>query len=488
MSSSRPDAIVVGSGPNGLAAAVTLAGAGVSVHVVEAADKIGGGARTEELTLPGLLHDVCSAIHCFGVASPYLTSLPLARHGLEWRWPEVQLAHPLDGGRVAVLQRALDATAASLGPDAARWQRLLGPLVEHFDELASDVLQPLVRFPRHPLLLARFGLRALPPATSIARLLQTDEARALLAGASAHVMNRLDRPGTAAVGALLLAVGHSHGWPVAAGGSGAVTSALASLLAELGGTIETGHRIDRLSQLPPSKLLLFDTSPEHLLAVLGDRLPGRVRSAYARWQRGTAAFKVDLAVQGGVPWQNEACRRAGTVHVGGSLEEIAFAERQAADGRMPERPFVLVAQQYLCDPQRSVGDVHPVWAYAHVPNGYDGDATDAVLSQIERFAPGVRERIVAMASMGPAAYEAYNPNDLGGDISIGANTTRQLVVRPRASIDPYSTGIPGVYLCSAATPPGPGVHGMCGHLAAVRAVRAWPSSAEQRLIGGPSDG
>jgi phytoene dehydrogenase-like protein len=479
--------VVVGAGPNGLAAAVTLASAGLGVHVMEAAEEIGGGARTAELTLPGLRHDICSAIHCFGVASPYFATLPLERHGLEWRWPEIELAHPLDGGRAATLRRSIDATARSLGADGRTWRRLFGPLVEHFDALAGDVLRPLTGAPRHPLLLARFGLRALPPATLVARAFTTDEARGLFGGCSAHVMHRLDRPATGAVGALLAAVGHRHGWPVAAGGSGAVTAALASLLGDLGGTVETSCRIDRRSQLPPARLTLFDTSPEHLLALYADRLPSRVRRAYARWRRGPAAFKLDLAVEGGVPWTSDGCRRAGTVHVGGSFEEVAAAEAAVAAGRMPERPFVLVAQQYLCDPQRSVGDVHPVWAYAHVPNGYRGDAAEPVLSQIERFAPGLRDRIVAMATMGPAAYEAYNPNDLGGDISIGANDVRQLVLRPLASLDPYATGVPGVFLCSAATPPGPGVHGMCGHLAALSALRHLGAGADARRAAvGPS--
>jgi phytoene dehydrogenase-like protein len=488
--SNAPDALIVGAGPNGLAAAVTLASAGLGVHVLEAAGAIGGGARTAELTIPGLRHDVCSAIHCFGVASPYFASLPLEDHGLEWRWPEIELAHPLDGGRAAALYRSLDATGRDLGVDGSRWRRLFGPLVDHFDDLAADVLRPLTGVPRHPLLLARFGLRGLPPATLVARAFATDEARALFGGCAAHSMERLDRPATAAVGALLAAVGHRHGWPVAAGGSGAVTAALASLLGELGGTIETGCRVDRRSQLPPARLTLFDTSPEHLLSLYGDRLPSRARRAYARWRRGPAAFKVDLAVEGGVPWTSEACRRAGTVHVGGRLEEIAASEAVVATGRVPERPFVLVAQQYLCDEQRSVGDVHPVWAYAHVPNGYGGDATAAVLAQMERFAPGLRDRIVAMATMGPADYEAYNANDRGGDISLGATDLRQLVLRPRASLDPYSTGIPGVFICSAATPPGPGVHGMCGHLAAVSALHqiGHPRTARPPLALPPGDG
>jgi phytoene dehydrogenase-like protein len=465
------DAVVVGSGPNGLAAAVTLASAGLEVLVLEAADTIGGGTRTAELTIPGLRHDICSAVHPFGVASPYLASLPLQRHGLEWCWPEVDLAHPLDGGRAGVLVRSLEATAAGLGADGDTWRRTFGPLVERFDAIAADALGPLLRLPRHPLAMARFGLRAALPATTLARRFATDEARALFAGSAAHLIQPLTRPFSASVGVMLTVAGHHAGWPVAAGGSAAISAALASLLGELGGRIETGVRVDSLAGLPPARLVLFDTSPTAVAAITGDRLPSRTAAAYRRWQYGPAAFKVDLAVEGGIPWDHEACRRAGTVHVAGTLEELVVAEAAVAAGRMPERPFVLVGQQYLADPSRSVGEVHPVWAYAHVPHGYDGDATETILGQIERFAPGTRDRVVAQHVTGPAALERYNANYVGGDIGTGANNLRQLVLRPRAAVDPYATGIPGMYLCSAATPPGGGVHGLCGHLAATRALR-----------------
>ena len=438
--------------------------------MLEAADEIGGGTRTRELTVPGVLHDVCSAVHPFGVASPFLTSLPLAEHGLEWRWPDVDLAHPLDGGRAGVLVRSLPHTVAGLGEDGRAWSRSFRPLVEHFDQLATEVLGPILHVPRHPVTLARFGARAGLPATVFARRFRRDEARALFAGCAAHVFRPLNRPATSAAGVMLAAAGHAYGWPVAAGGSQAITRALAGLLEELGGTIETGVRVTSLAQLPRARVTLFDTSPRALVEIAGDRLPARSRRAFSRWKYGPGAHKVDLAVEGGIPWTAEACRRAGTVHVGGTFDEIAAAELDVYRGRMPERPFMLVGQQYLCDSQRSSGDIHPVWAYAHVPHGYTGDATDAVLAQIERFAPGTRDRVVARHVIDPAGFETYNPNYVGGDIATGANNLRQLVLRPRATLDPYATGIPSIYLCSAATPPNAGVHGMCGHHAALRAL------------------
>jgi phytoene dehydrogenase-like protein len=467
----RLDAVVVGAGPNGLAAAVTLARHGHEVQVLEAASDIGGGTRSCELTVPGVLHDICAAIHPLAAASPFLTSLPLGRHGLEWRWPEIQLAHPLDGSRAALLVRSLDVTAAGLGPDERRWRQTFRPSTEHFEDLAQAVLGPFIRVPRHPVTLARFGSEAVLSATRLARRFSTDEARALFAGSAAHITAPLERPATASVGLALTAAGHTVGWPVAAGGSQTVSAALARLLVELGGTIETGRSVTSLDQLPGARVTLLDVSPPALVRLASDRLPGRIRASLARWRYGAAAFKLDLAVEGGVPWSSEPCRRAATVHVGGRLEEIAAAERDTGQGRMPARPFVIVGQQYLCDPGRSRGDVHPVWAYAHVPNGYPWDVSDLVLDQIERFAPGLRERIVGRHVMSPAALEDHNPNYVGGDIAGGATTGRQLLFRPRPAIDPYATGVPGLYLCSAATPPGPGVHGMCGHLAARRALR-----------------
>jgi phytoene dehydrogenase-like protein len=452
------DAVVVGSGPNGLAAAVTLAQRGLSVTVLEGHDEIGGGTRTSELTVPGVLHDICSAIHPFGVGSPYLRSLPLAEHGLVWRWPEIDLAHPLDDGTAAVMVRSIDETAAGLGADGDRWRGVFGPLARHFDDLAPDILGPVVHLPRRPVLMARFGVRAALPTTALARSFRTDAARGLFAGCAAHVCRPLNRPTTAGVGATLIAAGHRHGWPVAEGGSRAITDALAGLLRSLGGEIRTGVEVRALTDLPRSRITMFDTTPTAFADIAGRPRP--------RWRYGMGAYKLDLAVRGGVPWTAEACSRAGTVHLGGTIEQIAEAEALAARGVMPERPFVLVGQQYLADPTRSAGDVHPVWAYAHVPHAYAGDATDVVLDQIERFAPGLRERIVAMHVTDPAGFAAYNPNYVGGDIASGAVTVPQLVRRA-----PYRTDVPGAYLCSSSTAPGPGVHGMCGHRAALRALR-----------------
>lgn len=464
-------AAVVGSGPNGLAGAIVLARAGVDVTVFEAADIVGGGTRSAELTLPGLVHDICSAVHPLALASPFFRDADLGRHGLRWTWPEIDLAHPLDGGRAAVLTRDLAATADGLGADGPAWARLFGPLAAHLDELVGDVLDPFTSVPRHPVRLARFGVNAGLPAAVTARRWRGDEARALFAGIAAHAVRPLGAPGTSAVGLLLGAAGHAQGWPVAQGGSAAIAAALVAELEAHGGRVETGRRVDALDELAGFDVVLLDVSPTAALRLAGDRLPGRVARAYRRWRYGPAIAKLDLAVDGGLPWTNEHCRRAGTVHVGGDLTEIAAAERDVSRGRMPQRPFVLVAQQYLADPGRSRGDIHPVWAYAHVPRGFDGDSTPAILAQLERFAPGTRERIVGQVATGPEALTAYNANYVGGDIAVGANTVRQLAARPRVALDPYSTGIPGVYLCSAATAPGAGVHGMCGRNAARSALR-----------------
>ncbi|NKS29054.1 FAD-dependent oxidoreductase [Rhodococcus hoagii] len=465
------EGVVVGAGPNGLAAAVTLALRGVRVTVYEAADTIGGGTRTTERLAPGLLHDGCSAVHPMGVASPFFRSLDLAAHGLEWCYPEIDLAHPLDDAVAAVFVRSLEQTAGRLGPDGRAWAKLFGPIADRFDDIAAEVLRPIAHLPRHPIALAGFGIGALAPATLTARRWRTDQARALFAGVAAHAYYPLTRPTTAAAGLLMLGAGHRYGWPVAKGGSRAVTDALASLLRAHGGRIETGRRVRSLGELPRADVTLLDLSPTGVADLAGDLLPGRVARAYRRFRYGPAAFKLDLAVEGGVPWRDPACRRAGTVHVGGTLEEITAAERDVHRGRMPERPFVLVAQQYLADPSRSAGDVHPVWTYAHVPHGYPGDATEAILRQLERFAPGVRDRIVGAFARSATEMPRYNPNYVGGDIASGANDPVQMLSRPRIALDPYSTGIPGVYICSASTPPGGGVHGMGGHNAALSALR-----------------
>ncbi|MGH2983899.1 MAG: phytoene desaturase family protein [Solirubrobacterales bacterium] len=465
------EAIVVGSGPNGLACAVALAREGVGVTVLEAEETIGGGTRTTELTVPGLLHDDCSAVHPMALASPFLKSLDLEKHGLEWRWPKVDLAHPLDDGSAGVMVRSIGATAEGLGEDGARWRRVFGSSSAHFDALAEDMLGPILHLPRHPFRLARFGLPAAAPATLLARSWRTPQARALFGGVAAHSFSPLNRPMSSSVGCALIAAGHRYGWAVAKGGSRSITDALASVLAEHGGRIETGRRVGSLTELPDAEIVALDLAPGAVAEIAGDRLPARVARAYRRYRHGPGAFKVDLAVEGGLPWTNESCRKAGTVHVIGSFEELVAAERDVDRGRMPARPFLLVGQQYLADPERSAGDLHPIWAYAHVPNGYDGDATDALLDQIERFAPGFRERIVATSLRSPADLAAYNANYVGGDIITGANTPVQVLVRPRFALDPYSTGIPGVYICSAATPPGAGAHGMNGYNAAQSALR-----------------
>jgi len=465
-------AVVVGSGPNGLAAAARLATAGLSVTVLEQADTIGGGTRTSELTVPGLRHDHCSAFHPMAAGSAFLDSLGLDRYGLRWLWPEIDCAHPLDSGDTGVLMRSLPDTAAGLGSDGRTWQRLLASNVAGYPELAEDLMRPLLRVPSHPLRLARFGPPALLPAAAVARLLRTEKARALFGGVAAHAYHPLNRPLTAGIGLTILAAGHRYGWPVAERGSQAIADALAGVLVDKGGKIETGVRVTGHTDLPRADITVFDLTPHVVADILGDRLPARVARAYRRYRHGPAAFKLDLAVQEGIPWTSEPARRAGTVHLGGSFAEIAGTEREINAGRMPERPFVLVGQQYLADPSRSAGNLHPVWAYAHVPHGYPGDATQAIIAQIERFAPGFRERIVAQAARTTADMQTHNPNYIGGDIIGGANIARQLIARPRLTLNPYSVGVPGMYICSAATPPGAGAHGMCGANAADAALRA----------------
>lgn len=465
------EAVVVGSGPNGLACAAVLASRGVGVTVIEAAERIGGGTRSSELTLPGLLHDECSAVHTMAVGSPAMTSLGLERHGLEWAWPEVDVAHPLDGGDGAVMLRSIEETAAGLGAAGPAWKRLFGAPARRYDAIAADFTKPLLRIPGHPLSLARFGAIAALPATALARALGTPQARALFGGVAAHSFAKLSWPLSSAIGVGMICAGHRHGWPVARGGSQAIAAALAAVVEENGGRIETGRPVCSLDELPPADAVVLDLAPAGVLEVAGGRLPARVARAYRRYRYAPAAFKLDLAVEGGVPWQQEAARRAGTVHVVGSFEEAVLAEREVNRGRMPKRPFVLVAQQYLADPSRSSGNVHPLWTYAHVPRGYEGDAGEAILAQLERFAPGLRERIVGRSTQSPAGFEAVNPNYVGGDVITGANTPRQLVSRPRFALNPYATGIPGVYICSAATPPGGGAHGICGYNAAQAVLR-----------------
>ncbi|MEV6392967.1 phytoene desaturase family protein [Nocardia xishanensis] len=464
-------ALVVGGGPNGLAAAIVLAGAGLEVTVLEAADEIGGGARTREAIVPGLLHDQCSAIHPMAVGSPFLRSLDLARYGLTWAWPEIDCVHPLDDGSAGVLHRSVADTAAGLGADGRVWRLLFERTTAGYDRMSPDIMRPLLRLPRHPFGLARFGIPALAPADLLAHAFRTPQARGLFGGVAAHAFHPLNRPLSASIGLGILTAGHAYGWAVAAGGSQRITDAMAALLGDLGGKIETGTPVRAATDLPPADVVLWDVAPTAVADILGDRLPARIGKAFQRFRYGPGAFKVDFAVQGGVPWTAEAAHRAGTVHLGGSYAEITASERDIHAGRMPERPFVLVGQQYLADPQRSVGDIHPIWAYAHVPHGYTGDATAAIVDQIERFAPGFRDRVVGADVRTTTEFADYNPNYVGGNIMTGAKDIPQLVFGPRKTLWPYDIGIPGHYLCSAATPPGPGAHGMCGANAAERALR-----------------
>jgi phytoene dehydrogenase-like protein len=467
-----PDAVVVGAGPNGLAAAIEMACAGLSVRVLEAADTVGGGARSAELTLPGFVHDVCSAIHPLGIASPFFRSLPLADHGLEWVEPPAALAHPFDDGGAALLARSPDAAMPTLGEDDERWGRLFAPLVRNPESLLDEILAPL-HVPAHPLTLARFGLRALLPATTVARRsFRGARARGLFAGLAAHSMLPLERPASAAFGLMLGLLGHAVGWPFPRGGSQALSDALASYLRSLGGEIETGRRVESLAELGETRLVVLDVTPRGLLELAGDRLPDRYRRRLERYRYGPGVFKLDWALAGPIPWRADECSRAATVHLGATLEEIAASEAAPAQNRSAERPYVLLAQQSLFDPTRAPAGRHTAWAYCHVPNGSSVDMTEQVESQVERFAPGFRERILARSALGPADLERSNPNYVGGDINGGLADLRQLLTRPVARWSPYSTPLPGVFLCSASTPPGGGVHGMCGFHAARAALRS----------------
>jgi phytoene dehydrogenase-like protein len=464
-------AVVVGAGPNGLAAAIHLARNGFDVQVLEAAETIGGGARSGELTVPGVIHDYCSAAHPLGVGSPFWRKVDLGRHGLTWKWAEIDCGHPLDDGSAGVLHQSVEQTAAGMGSDGWRWRLAVGDLVTGFDDLGQDVLRPLLHVPRHLMRLAAFGPRALLPATTVARWFRTEQARAVFGGAAAHMFTGLDRPLTAGMGLIFLASGHRFGWPVAEGGSGSIIAALAAALREHGGAITTGVTVTSRSDIPDAEVVMLDLTPAAAAAIYGDVMPARIRRSYRRYREGSSAFKVDFAIEGHIPWINPDCGRAGMVHLGGTFAEIAHTEQLRADGRMAERPFTLVGQQYLADPSRSAGKINPIWAYAHVPFGYTGDAAGAVIGQIERFAPGFQDRIIETVSKGTAELQAYNPNYVGGDIIGGANDGLQLLFRPRVAIDPYFTGAPGVYLCSQSTPPGAGIHGLCGYYAAQSALR-----------------
>jgi phytoene dehydrogenase-like protein len=465
------DAIVVGSGPNGLAAAVTLARAGVSVHVIEGAGTPGGGCRTEELTLPGFWHDVCSAVHPLAGASPFFAGADLPAYGVRLLTPKVAFAHPLDGGRAGAVAGSVDETAAALGPDGRAYRRLLEPLVRDVPLTLPDILAPLGRsLPGHPLAMARFGLEGLLPASVLARRLRGEKARALLAGAAAHSMRPLSAPLTSAFGLLFLMIAHSVGWPLVEGGSARIVDALVTELTSLGGRVETGRWVQTLDSLPPARAVLFDVTPRQFVGLAGGRFSAGQRRALERFRYGPGVCKVDWALSGPVPWQAPACREAGTVHVCGTFGEVAQSEADVAAGRHPERPFCLVAQPCVVDPSRAPDGKHTLWGYCHVPPDSTVDMTGRIEAQIERFAPGFRDLILAKSVRTAADMERYNPNYVGGDIGGGAGTLRQTVFRPTPRWNPYRTGLPGVYLCSASTPPGGGVHGMCGAWAARTAL------------------
>lgn len=467
----NPDAVVVGSGPNGLAAAVELARAGAEVHVIEAHATLGGGTRTTELTLPGFRHDVCSACHPMGILSPFFRTLPLHEHGLRWIAPKASVAHPLDGEPAVLLRRSVAETGRGLGADAAAYERLLRPHLADPHALLADLLAPL-RLPRHPLRMLRFGLDAIRSAAGLARArFRGERARALFAGCAAHSILPLETPLTAAMGLVFCLTGHVEDWPVAAGGSASITSALASLLTSLGGTIETGRRIAAFSELPPAKAYLFDTSPAELAAIAGPALPAGYVRRLGRFRYGPGVFKIDWALAGPIPWKDAAILDASTVHIGGRLDAVAAAEAAVWRGDHPAQPFVLLCQQSQFDPSRAPAGQHTGYAYCHVPAGSTVDCTRAIEDQVERFAPGFRDLVLARHTMTAHDFERYNPAFVGGAVTGGVADLGQLFTRPVARLSPYTTPNPRIFLCSASTPPGGGVHGMCGYFAARAALR-----------------
>ncbi|MFT4548043.1 MAG: phytoene dehydrogenase-like protein [Verrucomicrobiales bacterium] len=466
------DAVIIGSGPNGLAAAIAIAQQGGRVLVLESRDTPGGGSRTAELTLPGFHHDVCSAVHPTAMASPFFQSLPLADHGLEFIHPDIPLAHPFDDGECAVMHQSLEATAAALGEDAEAYQKLFAPLLKNADALFEQLLAPPIRLPKNPFAMASFGLKAMRSASGLSTsYFKSDAARALFAGNAAHSFMPLSAPFTAAIGLVIMLSGHRYGWPVAKGGSGNITQALCSLLESLGGKIECGYEVTDIAELPTAKAYLFDTSPRALQQIAGDRLPVRYTRSLSKFRHGPGIFKADYALSDPIPWTAEPCRRAGTVHVGGPLAEIEAAERATWQHHQHERPFILVAQQSLCDPSRAPEGKHTAWVYAHVPAGSDADISETIEAQLERFAPGFRDCVLAKHTMNCNEVEAYNANNIGGDIAGGANSWRQVFMRPVARINPYTTPADDIFICSASTPPGGGVHGMCGYHAAQAALK-----------------
>ncbi|MGI9603710.1 MAG: phytoene desaturase family protein [Acidimicrobiales bacterium] len=467
------DATVVGSGPNGLAAAVRLAQAGRQVLVYERNHTIGGGSRTLEMA-PGVRYDVCSAVHPLAVASPFLSTLPLDEHGLCWLHPEVLAAHPIDRDRTAVLLGDLDDTASQLGPDGDRWRALMSPVVDRWDDLAAGILAPILRVPRHPVSLARFGRRALLPANRTVRRFETAEAAALFAGVAAHTMLPLDRPFTSAIAMVLTGAADVGGWPLPEGGSQAIVDALAAHLRSLGGEIVTDAPIERLDQIDGTGPVLFDTAPERLAAIAGDELPAAFRRRLTRFRRGMSSFKVDFLLSGPVPWADPRCARAGTVHLGGTADDVARAEAQTWAGQVPDRPFTLLAQPSVVDAGRAPAGRHVVWAYCHAPPGHTGDLSSRIERLIEYYAPGFGDLVLHRVTKNAIEAEADNPNLVAGDIGGGSPAGRQLLFRPTPRMDPYRTPNKRIFLCSASTPPGAGVHGMCGYWAAESVLGHWP--------------
>jgi phytoene dehydrogenase-like protein len=472
MSAANYDAVVVGSGPNGLAAAIVLARAGCSVLVLEANTTIGGGLRSAELTLPGFMHDVCSAVHPLALASPFFRTLPLERFGLNWVMPEVPLAHPLENGVAACLYNSIDRTATALGTDARVYRRLMGPLLHDWEKLVFELLQPMLHIPQNPFTLAGFGLRAIWPAAVLAKaLFRHERARALFAGIAAHSFLPLEAAASAGFGLTLGMLAHAVGWPMPYRGAQSLANALADYLRKLGGKIETGAHVRDFAELPRARAVLLDVTPWQLLQIGGNRIPAHYRRQLEHFHHAPGVFKVDYALDGPMPWAADECRRAGTLHLGGTLEEISFAERQTIAGTAPEHPFVLVVQPSLWDRTRAPEGKHTLWAYCHVPHGSMVDMTERLEQQIERFAPGFRERVLARHAMNAFDLQRTNANLIGGDISGGATNLWQLIARPVLSRVPYRIPLRGVYLCSSSTPPGGGVHGMCGYGAARAALR-----------------